>query len=286
MKTIIYSIIILFFFTTIAAGFTSKANRKNTILIQSTDKAASATQLSQSAQIISNRLKDFSSEEFTVSVIPEKNQIQVFVSPDLDLMAIGNLLTAKGALAVYETYDRASLIELLKGDIQLFTRLNVSNSTDYGAKIGCVSVSADIKVKEYLKSLGLDQKCKFVWDQNPDGSGECLYALKINGEKGSLLVKSDIENVQSSQSGSSKTNVIEIILKEPAVHLWAEATKRNIGQAIAIVMDNHVLAAPIVRSVITGGKCMISGNFTQTEAKTIASLGNNGELPVNFTVVK
>ena len=122
--------------------------------------------------------------------------------------------------------------------------------------------------------------------QNPDGSGECLYALKINGEKGSFLVKSDIENVQCSQSGSSKINVIEITIKEPAVHLWAEATKRNIGQAIAIVMDNHVLAAPIVRSVITGGKCMISGNFSQTEMKSIASLGNNGELPINFTIVK
>ena len=286
MKTILYSIIVIFIFTTIAAGWTGKSNPKNTILIQATDKAASAVLLSQSSQIISNRLKDFSSEEFTVSVMSEKNQILVVVSADLDLKVIGNLLTEKGRLAVYETYDRKSLSELLKGDTQLFTLLNVSNSTDYGAKIGCASISGDTEVKEYLKSLGLDQKCKFIWDSRSGDLDECLYVLKINGEKGPLLVKSEIENVKSGQSKTSKINDIEIRIKESAIHLWAEATERNIGHAIAIVMDNHILAAPIVRSVITGGKCEISGNFTQTEAKSIASLGNNGELPLNFRIVE
>jgi len=286
MKTIIYSIIAIFLFTTLATGLTGKSKPKNTILIQATDKAGSAAQLSQSAQIISARLKEFSPEEFTISMIPEKKQIQVAVGPDLDLKAIRNLLTAKGALAVYETYDRASLTELLKGDTQLFTLLNARNSIDYGAKIGCASVSVDTKVKVYLKSQGLDQKCIFIWDSQSGDSEECLYVLKINGGKGPLLVKSEIENVHSGQSKMSKINDIEIRIKESAVHLWAEATERNIGHAIAIVMDNHILAAPIVRSVITGGKCEISGNFTQTEAKSIASLGNNGELPLNFRIVK
>jgi len=286
MKTILYSIIAILIFTTFAAGLTGKSNPRNSILIQATDKAASVARLAQSAQIISARLKEFSPEQFTVSVIPEKMQIRVVVSPDLDLKAIRNLLTAKGALAVYETYDRKSLTELLEGDTRLFTLLNISNSMDYGAKIGCASVSGDTKVKEYLKSLGLDQKCRFIWDSQSGDSEECLYVLKINGEKGPLLVKSEIENVQSGQSKMSKINDIEIRIKESAVHLWAEATERNIGHAIAIVMDNHILAAPIVRSVITGGKCEISGNFTQTEAKSIASLGNNGELPLNFRIVK
>jgi len=286
MKTIIYSIIAILFFATMATGFTVKSDPKNTILLQATDKAATKARLSQSAQIISARMKEFSPEEFTVSVIPEKMQIQVVVGPDLDLRTIRNLLTAKGALAVYETYDRKSLTELLKGDTRLFTLLNVNNSTDYGAKIGSASVAVAVKVKKYLKSLGLDQKCKFIWDSESGDSEESLYVLKINGEKGPLLVKSEIENVQGGQSKMSKINDIEIRLKEPAVHLWAEATERNIGHAIAIVMDDHILAAPIVRSVITGGKCEISGNFTQTEAKSIASLGNIGELPLNFRIVK
>ena len=286
MKTILYSIITIFFFTTIMTGFTSKANLKNSILIQCTDKNVTSVLLSQSAKIISDRLKGFSSAKFAVSVIPEKNQIQVVLTDTWDLIATENLIIQKGTLAIYETYNPKSLTDLLNGDIHLYSLLNTNKTTDYGTKIGCTSVSEVKKVKDYLNTLGLDQKCKFVWDQNPDGSGECLYALKINRKKGALLVKSDIGNVQSSQSDSSKINVIEIRIKETAVQLWAEATKRNIGHAIAIVMDNHILAAPIVRSVITGGKCTISGNFTQTEAKSIASLANNGELPVNFSVVK
>ncbi len=286
MKTIIYSIIAILFFTTFIKGFSGKANSGNSIRIQANDKAASEAQLTQSAQIISTRLKEFSSHEFTVSVIPEKKQIQIDLGPNLDLKAIGNLVIAKGTLALYETYDRKSLMELLHGDTQLYAYLNISNSTDYGAAIGSASIAGDMNVKRYLNTLALDQKCKFLWDSKAGDSDEYLYALKINGERGPILAKSEIENVRCSQSDSSKINGIEIRIKEPAIHLWAEATKRSIGHAIAIVMDNHVLAAPIVRSVITGGKCMISGNFSQTEMKSIASLGNNGELPINFTIVK
>ena len=286
MKTIVYSIITLLFFALVATSFTNRIHSKNSILIQCSDKNVTADLLSRSAKIITDRLKDFSSEKFSVSVIPGEKQIQVILSNTQDLKMVEKLVTEKGALGLYETYNRKSLVDLLNGDIHLYSFLNTSNTTDYGAEIGCASFSGAKEAKEYLNSLGLNQKCKFVWNQNPDGSGECLYALKINSEKGSLLVKSDIENVQSSQNNSSKTNVIEITLKESAIHVWADATKQNIGHAIAIVMDNHVLAAPIVRSVISGGKCMISGNFTQDEAKSIASLGNNGELPLNFKIVK
>jgi preprotein translocase subunit SecD len=51
-------------------------------------------------------------------------------------------------------------------------------------------------------------------------------------------------------------------------------------------LDDQVIYAPIVRSVINGGHCTISGNLTKPEAAYIAALGNNGELPVSFKVVK
>jgi len=85
---------------------------------------------------------------------------------------------------------------------------------------------------------------------------------------------------------ASKLNTIEIRLKQSAVELWADATKCNIGKTIAIVLDNDVISAPKVMGEIKGGHLSITGNFTQAEAKYIASLGNNGELPLNFHVVK
>jgi len=68
--------------------------------------------------------------------------------------------------------------------------------------------------------------------------------------------------------------------------LWANITKQNIGYPIAIVLDNKLLCAPVVNQTIESGKSQIAGNFTESEVKLIAALGNNGELPVSFEVLK
>ena len=80
--------------------------------------------------------------------------------------------------------------------------------------------------------------------------------------------------------------MVDIRFKKQAIEVWANATRRNINNSIAIVLDDEVICAPIVRSEITGGLCNITGNFTETEVKYMASLGNNGEMPLSFSIVK
>jgi preprotein translocase subunit SecD len=52
------------------------------------------------------------------------------------------------------------------------------------------------------------------------------------------------------------------------------------------LLDDNVIAAPKVMSVIDSGEIEISGSFTQTQSGYLASLLNNGYLPVSFVVVK
>lgn len=286
MRAILYLFIAIFVFGILEPSFTNKAIAQNSILIQSTDSKASSILLTQSAQIISARLKDFSTEKFDVKVIPEKNQILVTLTNDQDLKIGEKLLTQKGSLAFYETYDRAGLTELLNGDKKLFSLFASNRDNQSDAKIGCTTVAEVEKVTNYLKTLKQVEKCKFVWDEHFEDSNVCLYALKTDGKKGALIVGKDIESVQHNQDKVSKVNSIAIILKKSAIEIWADATKRNLNHAIAIVLDNNVLAAPTVRSVITGGHIEITGNYTQNQAKYIAALGSNGVLPLHFKIVK
>jgi hypothetical protein len=62
MRAILYLFIAIFVFGILEPSFTNKANAQNSILIQSTDSKVSSILLTQSAQIISARLKDFSTE--------------------------------------------------------------------------------------------------------------------------------------------------------------------------------------------------------------------------------
>ncbi len=50
----------------------------------------------------------------------------------------------------------------------------------------------------------------------------------------------------------------------------------------AIVLDGKVISAPVVNEPIPNGQAQISGNFTQTEAQTLANSLKYGALPLKF----
>jgi SecD/SecF fusion protein len=286
MKTIVYSLIAIIIFGIIATSFINTRDKKTSILIQSIESNCSSAALTHSINIISNRLKDFSSEKFDITVIPGKNQVKIVLSDNLNLKAVENLLTKKGVMEFYETYNHESLVKLLNGDRHIYSFFNEADTIKFPAKIGCTSIIEIEKVNDYINSLGLDQKCKFAWNQYLDNSKACLYALKIYGDKGALIAGTDIEYVKFNPDKVSKENEIEVRLKKTVNKLWSEVTQRNINKSIAIVLDNDVISAPVVRSEINEGLCIITGDFTETQAKYIAALGNNGELPVSFKIVK
>ncbi|HKR20123.1 MAG TPA: protein translocase subunit SecD [Stellaceae bacterium] len=67
---------------------------------------------------------------------------------------------------------------------------------------------------------------------------------------------------------------------------FAEATKENVGKLFAIVLDNKVISAPVIREPILGGQGVISGSFTAQSANDLALLLRAGALPAPLTVIE
>ena len=65
---------------------------------------------------------------------------------------------------------------------------------------------------------------------------------------------------------------------------FAEATGEGVGKRFAIVLDNKVISAPVIREPITGGQGQISGNFTIESANELAVLLRAGALPAPLKV--
>src|SRR5690606_13661377 len=59
-----------------------------------------------------------------------------------------------------------------------------------------------------------------------------------------------------------------------------------IGRPLAIVLDDRVITAPVIRSAITGGSGEISGSFTTAEAHDLALLLRAGALPAPLEVIE
>lgn len=67
---------------------------------------------------------------------------------------------------------------------------------------------------------------------------------------------------------------------------FANLTKENVGKRFAIVLDGHVLSAPVIQEPITGGYGQITGNFTTQEANDLSTMLRSGALPTELTVVE
>ncbi|MFO7152764.1 MAG: protein translocase subunit SecD, partial [Bacillota bacterium] len=63
---------------------------------------------------------------------------------------------------------------------------------------------------------------------------------------------------------------------------FAEATKKYLGQPIAIVLDGEVISAPIVQAVISNGEAVIEGISSIDEAAQLAALIRGGALPIDL----
>jgi len=68
--------------------------------------------------------------------------------------------------------------------------------------------------------------------------------------------------------------------------LFDRVTAENVGKRLAIILDNTVYSAPVVRERISGGKASISGSFTMDEAKDLAIVLRAGALPAPVKVVQ
>ncbi|HUC66885.1 MAG TPA: protein translocase subunit SecD [Stellaceae bacterium] len=60
---------------------------------------------------------------------------------------------------------------------------------------------------------------------------------------------------------------------------FGDATKNNVGRRFAIVLDNAVISAPVIREPILGGQGIITGSFTTESASDLALELRAGALP-------
>src|SRR5437660_1418506 len=67
---------------------------------------------------------------------------------------------------------------------------------------------------------------------------------------------------------------------------FGDATRENVSKPFAIVLDNKVISAPVIREPILGGSGIISGSFTVQSASDLALLLRAGALPAPIQILE
>lgn len=80
--------------------------------------------------------------------------------------------------------------------------------------------------------------------------------------------------------------VVEFQFNSLGARKFGEITQNNVGKRFAVLLDNKVITAPVIRSSILGGRGIIEGNFTAQSANQLAILLRAGALPAPLKVVE
>ncbi len=86
----------------------------------------------------------------------------------------------------------------------------------------------------------------------------------------------------------SRTNEPYVAIKFDKIgtKIFAQITTNNVGKRLAIILDNTVYSAPVIREPITGGEASITGSFTFEEAHDLAIVLRAGALPAPVKVLE
>jgi preprotein translocase subunit SecD len=119
-----------------------------------------------------------------------------------------------------------------------------------------------------------------------------LYGTKAENKQPYLIEKRVIvsgEDLTDAQPGFDQRNgepIVSFKFNNNGARRFAQVTQENVGRPFAIVLDNEVISAPVIREPILGGSGQISGSFTVETANELAILLRAGALPATLTVIE
>jgi preprotein translocase subunit SecD len=101
-----------------------------------------------------------------------------------------------------------------------------------------------------------------------------------------LVSGGDLIDAQAAFDPRTGEPVVNFRFNTAGSRKFSQATSENVGQPFAIVLDNKVISAPVIREPITGGSGQISGSFTVQTANDLAILLRAGALPAPLTIIE
>ncbi len=109
---------------------------------------------------------------------------------------------------------------------------------------------------------------------------------QLNISKRVILSGDNLTNAQPQLDRSTNEAVVSFTFDRSGSKKFARATSNNVGKRMAIILDNKIISAPVIREPILGGNGQITGSFTFQTATDLALLLRSGALPAPLNIIE
>ncbi|MDZ7642624.1 MAG: protein translocase subunit SecD [Desulfurivibrio sp.] len=102
----------------------------------------------------------------------------------------------------------------------------------------------------------------------------------------SLMTGEMVRDARVQVGGTFNEPYVSLELTSRGARVFGQLTERNVGKQLAIVLDEVVRSAPVIRERILGGNAQISGGFDHSEASDLAIVLRVGALPAPVEIIQ
>ncbi len=210
----------------------------------------------------------------------------------LDLKG-GSHLVLSAEMSQIQESDRDSALESAQNIIESrVNRYGVSEPVVQSAKTAndyrlIVELPGVTDVNQAIALIGKTAQLDFREMVGvPDATAAATLSADPNLYKPTGLTGKDLVRAIAGFSRETGKPEVQLEFSADGVKKFEEITSRNVGKPLAIFLDDELIEAPIVQSVIADGRAVISGNFTSKDTNRLAIQLNAGALPVPIKVIE
>ncbi|MFZ5766104.1 MAG: protein translocase subunit SecD [Thermodesulfobacteriota bacterium] len=141
------------------------------------------------------------------------------------------------------------------------------------------------KLNEALKRF-LPEDTQIYFEKSIDEQTGREIRTPILLENQVLMTGDMVKDAQVRVGGNFNEPYVSLDLTGRGGKVFGQITEKNVNRRLAIVLDDIVRSAPVIREKIMGGSAQISGSFTYEEATDLAIILRVGALPAPVSIVQ
>jgi len=123
-----------------------------------------------------------------------------------------------------------------------------------------------------------------LYELSKGPGGERRKGQPLLVETSTLMTGDVVSDARVRPGDLPSSRIVALDLNARGARLFEEITAANVNRRLAIVLDDTIYSAPVIKERIPGGRAVISGSFTTDEARDLAIVLRTGALPAPVTV--
>ena len=134
-------------------------------------------------------------------------------------------------------------------------------------------------------SATIPDDAELLKEKSVDRTTGAVSEIPIVVQKKAMITGDLLTDAQVRIDSQFNQPYVGIEFNSLGAKLFDQVTAANVGKRFAIVLDNNIHSAPVIRERISGGSAQISGNFTEKTASDLAIVLRAGALPAPVQII-